>query len=31
MGVAIGAQSPEEIAVSIVAELVAVRHGVGPR
>lgn len=27
MGVAIGAQSPEEIAVSIVAELVAVRRG----
>jgi xanthine dehydrogenase accessory factor len=27
MGIAIGAQSPEEIAVSIVAELVAVRHG----
>lgn len=27
MGVAIGAQSPEEIAVSIVAEMVAVRHG----
>ena len=26
MGVAIGAQSPEEIAISIVAELVAVRH-----
>ena len=27
MGVPIGAQSPEEIAISIVAELVAVRHG----
>ncbi|MGC4115740.1 MAG: XdhC family protein [Myxococcales bacterium] len=31
MGVAIGAQSPEEIAVSIVAEFVAVRHGVSPK
>lgn len=31
MGVAIGAQSPEEIAVSIVAELVAVRHGLGAK
>lgn len=30
MGVEIGAQSPEEIAVSIVAELVAVRRGVAP-
>lgn len=31
MGVAIGAQSCEEIAVSIVAELVAVRHGVAAK
>lgn len=30
LGVEIGAQSPEEIAVSIMAELVAVRRGVDP-
>jgi xanthine dehydrogenase accessory factor len=29
IGLAIGAQTPEEIAVSIVAELIAVRHGKG--
>jgi len=30
LGVEIGAQSPEEIAVSILAQLIAVRRGVDP-
>ena len=30
MGVEIGAQSPEEIGLSIAAELVAVRNGLDP-
>jgi xanthine dehydrogenase accessory factor len=31
LGLAIGGHSPEEIAVSVVAELIAVRHGATPR
>jgi xanthine dehydrogenase accessory factor len=30
LGIEIGAETPDEIAVSILAELIAVRHGVGP-